>query len=123
MDHHTLLALFHVGIVAPFLIYVGVQRAATPDFIFNGLLGLAGAILLYHLYRAYSKWISGSSSLWVNLIHIVLVVPVLVWIGYYKKETSRQAFEMLLLLAFAALGYNLYSLMLEIKTVSGDKPK
>ena len=123
MDHHTLLALFHVGIVAPFLIYVGVQRAATPDFIFNGLLGLAGAILFYHLYRAYSKWISGSSSLWVNLIHIVLVVPVLVWIGYYKKETSRQAFEMLLLLGFSALGYHLYSLMLEIKTVSGDKPK
>jgi len=115
--------LFHVGIVSPFLIYVGVQRAATPDFIFNGLLGLAGAILLYHLYRAYSKWISGSSSLWVNLIHIVLVVPILLWIGYYKKETSRQAFEMLLLLAFAALGYNLYSLVLEIKTVSGDKPK
>jgi hypothetical protein len=123
MDSHTLLALFHVGIVSPFLIYVGVQRAATPDFIFNGLLGLAGAILLYHLYRAYSKWISGSSSLWVNLIHIVLVVPILLWIGYYKKETSRQAFEMLLLLAFAALGYNLYSLVLEIKTVSGDKPK
>jgi hypothetical protein len=123
MDHHTLLALFHVGIVSPFLIYVGIQRAATPDFIFNGLLGLAGAILLYHLYRAYSKWISGSSSLWVNLIHIVLVVPILLWIGYYKKETSRQAFEMLLLLAFSALGYHLYSLMLEIKTVSGDKPK
>ena len=123
MDHHILLALFHVTVVSPFLIYIGIQRAATPDFIFNGLIGLAGAVLLYHLYRAYSKWISGSSSLWVNLIHIVLVVPVLVWIGYYKKETSRQAFEMLLLLAFAALGYNLYSLMLEIKTVSGDKPK
>jgi hypothetical protein len=123
MDHHTLLALFHVGIVAPFLIYVGVQRAATPEFVFNGLLGLAGAILLYHLYRAYSKWISGSSSLWVNLIHIVLVVPILLWIGYYKKETSRQAFEMLLLLAFSALGYHLYSLMLQAGTVSGDKPK
>ena len=123
MDHHTLLALFHVAVVSPFLIYVGVQRAATPDFIFNGLLGLAGAILLYHLYRAYSKFISGSSSLWVNLIHIFLVVPILVWIGYYKKETSRQAFEMLLLLGFSALGYHLYSLMLEVKTVSGDKPK
>jgi hypothetical protein len=123
MDHHTLLALFHVTVVSPFLIYVGVQRAATPELIFNGLLGLAGAILLYHLYRAYSKWISGSSSLWVNLIHIVLVVPILLWIGYYKKDTSRQAFEMLLLLAFSALGYHLYSLVIHVSTVSGDRPK
>ena len=123
MDHHILLALFHVTVVSPFLIYVGVQRAATPELIFNGLLGLAGAILLYHLYRAYSKWISGSSSLWVNLIHIVLVVPILLWIGYYKKDTSRQAFEMLLLLAFSALGYHLYSLVIHVSTVSGDRPK
>jgi hypothetical protein len=121
MDHHTILALFHVVAVAPFLIYVGVQRAATPEFVYNGLLGLAGAMFLYHLYKAYTKWIAGSSSLWVNLIHLVLVVPLLVWIGYYKKETSRQAFEMLLLLAFSALGYHAYSLIIYASTVSGGK--
>lgn len=60
-----------------------------------------------------------ASSLWVNLIHIGLIAPLLFWIGYYKKDTSRAAFEMLLLLAFAALGYNLKSLVTQATTVSG----
>jgi hypothetical protein len=49
----------------------------------------------------------------------LLVAPLLFWIGYYKKDTSRQAFEMLLLLAFAAGGYNLYNLVVQLSTVTG----
>jgi hypothetical protein len=87
--------------------------------VFNGLIVLAIVIFSYHLYRAYTKWLSQSSGLWINLIHIGLVAPLLFWIGYYKKDTTRPAFEMLLLLAFAALGYNLKSLIVETNTVSG----
>jgi uncharacterized membrane protein len=119
MDYHVILALFHVFFVAPLLIYVGVQRASTPELVFNGLIVLAIVIFSYHLYRAYTKWLSQSSGLWINLIHIGLVAPLLFWIGYYKKDTTRPAFEMLLLLAFAALGYNLKSLIVETNTVSG----
>ena len=50
---------------------------------------------------------------------MVLVAPVLFWIGYSKKDTPRQAFEMLLLLGFSALGYHIYSLILLTHTVSG----
>jgi uncharacterized membrane protein len=119
MDYHVILALFHVFFVTPLLIYVGVQRAGTPELVFNGLIVLAIVIFSYHLYRAYTKWLSQSSSLWVNLMHIGLIAPLLFWIGYYKKDTTRPAFEMLLLLAFAALGYNLKSLVTETSTVSG----
>jgi hypothetical protein len=119
MDHHVILALFHVFFVAPLLIYVGVQRASTPELVFNGLIVLAIVIFSYHLYRAYTKWLNQSSSLWVNLIHVGLVAPLLFWIGYNKKDTTRPAFEMLLLLAFAALGYNLKSLVTQTTTVTG----
>jgi len=43
------------------------------------------------------------------------------WIGYYEKEASRQAYEMLLLLGFGTLGYNIYTLVLYLSTVTGGK--
>jgi hypothetical protein len=52
---------------------------------------------------------------------MLLVAPLLLWIGYYGKENTRAVFEMLLMLAFTALGYNLYSLVLELNTVTGGK--
>jgi hypothetical protein len=43
------------------------------------------------------------------------------WIGIQGADTPRAAFEMLLLLAFAAGGYNLYWMILQLNTVSGGK--
>jgi type IV secretory pathway VirB3-like protein len=68
----------------------------------------------------YNKWLTGSSSLWVNLLFVLFVAPVLFTIGYYKKDTSRIFFEATLFLAFATLGYSIYNLFLQLNTVSGD---
>jgi hypothetical protein len=122
MDHHVTLALFHILVVSPLLIYIGIKRASTPDFVFTGLIGLSGAIFFYHLYRVYVKLKTGNSSLWINLIHVVLIAPLLFYIGYYEKETLRFAFESLLMLAFAGFGYHTYNLMLLFNTVTGGKP-
>jgi len=103
------------------LIYIGIQRAATPDLVFTGLIGLSGAIILYHLYRVYTKLKLGQSSLWVNLIHLGMIAPLLLYIGYYGKNTPRAAFELLLMLAFSGFGYHTYSLMLLFSTVTGGK--
>ena len=64
-----------------------------------------------------SLW--ANPSIWVNLIHMLVIAPLLLWIGYYGKETSRAAYELLLMTGFAALGYHLYSLILEVNTVTG----
>ena len=121
MNEHLVLNIFHVFFVAPLLIYVGVQRASSPEWLYKVLLAIGVVIVLYHTYRAYVKFRSGSSSLWVNLIHVAYVGPLLMWIGIQGADTPRAAFEMLLLLAFAAGGYNLYGLILQLNTVSGGK--
>lgn len=105
--------LFHVLVAAPLLIYVGLVRDKVPDAVFNlvGLLGLA--VLGYHSYRAYIKIKDGQSA-WVNWIHILLVAPLMLILGYLKKDANRRYFEMSLILGFAALGYHGLYLMREI---------
>ena len=53
-------------------------------------------------------------------MHLLLVAPVLFVIGYYGKATTRAFFEATLLLGFAALGYNIYNLFIQVSTVTGD---
>jgi hypothetical protein len=45
---------------------------------------------------------------------------VLFIIGYCGKATTRAFFEATLLLGFAALGYNIYNLFIQLNTVTGD---
>jgi hypothetical protein len=105
MDSHILLYIFHLAVVAPLFLYVGLQRDAVPDFVFTILGVMAASIALYHGYSAYKKLSAGKSA-WVNWIHLGLVVPLLVYISYSKKETPRRFFELLILLGFAAAGYH-----------------
>ena len=49
-------------------------------------------------------------SAWVNYFHVLIVGPLLVYIGYKGLETSRKYFEMLLMLGMAAIGYHGYYL-------------
>jgi hypothetical protein len=97
--------LFHLLLVGPLFVYIGLARENVPDWIFNTLGVFALVILLYHGYRAYSK-LSESKSAWVNWIHILLVAPLLMLLAYMKKDASRKYFEMLMLLGFAAMGYH-----------------
>jgi uncharacterized membrane protein YqhA len=68
------------------------------------VLIVVGAIVL--LYHAISMVKNKGKRAWINLIHIVLVVPLLAYIGYKNKETSRKFYELLLMLGFASIGYH-----------------
>jgi hypothetical protein len=71
---------------------------------------------VYHAYKAISRLIAASPVVWINLIHVLLVAPLLIWIGYYAKRTERPAYDMLLIAAFGAFGYHLYKLVVMSQT-------
>ena len=111
MDSHVVLAVFHLIIIVPFLLFIGFKRADTPHWIYMALFAMGMIILLYHSFRLFTRLRSGSSNAWINAIHVLLVAPLLLYIGYHKKETPRSAYELLLLLAFSAGGYHTFSLV------------
>lgn len=90
-----------------FFLYVGFGRDKLSKYVYH-LLWIVGLVILgYHMFRAYTKFTIGKSY-WVNLIHIFIVAPLLIYIGYHQEKTARYYFEILLMLAFASIGYHGY---------------
>lgn len=111
MDVHLLLAVFHIFFVVPLLLYVGFERAATPEWLYTILFGLGVILLVYQGSKAVLRYLARSSAAWVNIFHVLIVAPLLLWIGYHGKKTERPAYELLLIAGFGALGYHLKNLI------------
>jgi hypothetical protein len=111
INAHIIVALFHIIAVVPLFLFVGLRRINTPEEVYYGLLVIGTFILGYHLWRLSVKFRSQVSGQWVNLIHVVLIAPLLIYIGARKKETPRFAYELLTMSGFAALGYHLITLV------------
>jgi hypothetical protein len=109
MEIETYVHLFHILFVGSLFLYVGIMRDKIPEIMYPILLGLGLIIIFYHSFKVYN-YIKLGKSYWVNLIHIFIVGPLLVYIGYNREKTSRKYFELLLMLAFAAIGYHGYYL-------------
>ena len=108
MNIETIVHLFHIFIVGGLFLYVGINREKIGTTLYY-LLYLGVFIILYHLYKIYG-YLNAGKGYWVNLFHILIVGPLLVFIGYYGEKTSRKYFELLLMLGFASIGYHLYYL-------------
>jgi hypothetical protein len=104
------LRLFHIFFVGTLFLYVGINGQKSPAFIFPFLKYLGILIIAYHAYKAYTKISSGVSA-WSNLLHIFLIGPLMVVIGFNGANTSRQYFEMLIIAGMAAIGYHGYHLL------------
>lgn len=110
MDARVIINLFHILLVAPFLIWVGISRGNNVNGAFTALFIIGLFVTLYHGYKSWVRLSAGSGYAWVNLIHLLWIGPLLIYIGSKKKDTPRPAFELLLLTAFGALGYHMYTL-------------
>lgn len=110
MNSRTFVHLFHIFIVGGLFLYVGINKEKISSWLFTVLFYLGFIIVLYHLYKVYG-YLNTGKSIWVNLIHILIVGPLLVYIGYNGVRTSRKFFELLIMLGFASIGYHLYYLI------------
>ena len=111
MDPHFRHSIFHLLIVVPFFLFVGFYRASTPQWLYNATFVIGALILVYHGFKLVARVLSESGYAWVNAIHVLLIAPLLLYIGYHKRDTPRFAYELLLMLGFAAGGYHLFSLV------------
>jgi len=117
------LYLFHIFVVFPLLFYFALFRGLVPLWVYHGLTVLGLVIIVYHLYKAVIRWKEKSPSLWVNIMHVLFVGPLLVYIGKNDYTTPKWAFEVLSLAAFAALGYNVYNLSMDISKMRTIRPE
>lgn len=108
---HSIVHLFHIIIVGTLFLYVGTQRDALSPIWFQVLFYLGLFIIVYHFIKVYG-YIMANKGIWINIIHILIVGPVLAYIGYYGKDTPRKYFELLLMLGFASIGYHMYYLVM-----------
>ncbi len=74
-------------------------------------------ITVYHAYKSVMKYKAGSQSLWVNLLHVFLVGPLLIYIGLMEQQTPRAAYELLAIAGFGALGYHTYHLIMTMNLI------
>ena len=95
----------HILIFSTFLGYIGIEQAKMPKYLYPVILSTGIIVIMYHIYKSIFK-----KDAWINYIHILLVGPALVYVGFYKEETPRKAFELILMFAFASLGYHGYYL-------------
>ena len=113
IDKYFIIHLFHILLVGPLFLYVGIKRDTIPKLMFPFLLVLGAFITIYHMYLAYNKYKQGQSA-WVNYIHFLIIGPLLVYIGFQGLETPRKFFEILLMLGIAAIGYHGYYLVQDL---------
>ncbi len=110
MNSSAFIHLFHIIIVGGLFLYIGINRENIFKPLFNILLFLGFIIIFYHLYKVYD-YLNTGKSIWVNLIHILIIGPLLIFIGYNRENISRKYFEILLMLGFASIGYHSYYLL------------
>jgi hypothetical protein len=113
-DPHVFIALVHIVFIVPLFMFVGAMRDKSPTVLYKALLVMGATVLGYHLWRLSVKYRSNVSGQWINLIHVALVAPLLIYIGINEKDTPRYAYEVLLMTGFAALGYHMITLIKSI---------
>lgn len=121
MNMQLITSILYIAVAVPLLLYVGFQRAATPEWVYNVLYGLGLLVLAYSGYYTIIGLYAKSSSVWLSLVHLVLVAPLLLWVGYACKKTEKPFYELFLIAGFGALGYNIKNIVIAIDAMKAKQ--
>ena len=97
-----LISLFHIFIVAPLLIYVGIQKYLSHTF-YQFLYYLGIGIVLLHLFKSIKKL---PRIAYMNYLHVLLFGPLLIYIGYYERNTPLFVYDIIEFLGVLAIFYH-----------------
>ena len=92
MEIITYIHLFHILFVGSLFLYVGLMKRSNPSLMYPVLLLLGIVIILYHSFKAY-KYMKKGKGYSVNLFHIFVVAPTLIYIGYNKEKTNNMYYN------------------------------
>ena len=97
-----LIGLFHVFLVGPLLIYVGLQKSLSHIFYqFLFLLGIG--VIVLHFFKALKKL---PKFAYFNYLHALLFGPLLVFIGYNQINTPSFIYNILTFLGILVIIYH-----------------
>jgi len=111
MNPDLFLHLLHIVIFGTIFLYIGIRQKEAPKLIFTALLFLGIVVILYHTYKSYNKY-QKHHSYWINMLHVFVIGPLLVYVGFRGTETERMYFECMIMIGFAVIGYHLYYMVL-----------
>ena len=104
--------LLHIFFTGPLLIYIGLTKPENPQ-IYNFIFLLGILLSIYFLYLITSLKYS-QYHVWL-LIHYLIFIPLLIFVGIKKTETPKIIYSLLLAIGIAAFGYHLIRLIQEMK--------
>lgn len=106
LAYWQLLAMTHAIIIGPLLVGLGVKGQSLPKAAFPAIAATGLAIGLYHGYRYLTNGFRP-----INMFHLLVVAPLIVYIGARAKQAGSFAFSLVTMLGFASIGYNTLNLV------------
>lgn len=96
---------FHIIFVGSLFLYLGLKKNGCPAWVYPALIFLGAGIIIAH----GSKLFTNPYSI-ISWFHIIIVAPLVIFIGYNKPSKDSVAYILILLEGFMAIGYHSYAL-------------
>lgn len=96
---------FHILFVGGLFLYLGINENSCPSWLYTGLIFLGIGIIIAHGMKLFTNPYSI-----ISWFHVLLVAPLVIYIGYMNKQTSIIYYKLILLEGILAICYHSYAL-------------